>query len=34
VFGLDQTDGQPLPPPDPAIAKWLDSLPIRCQWAR
>ncbi len=29
VFGLDQTDGEPLPPPDPAIAAWLDSLPIR-----
>jgi len=29
VFGLSQTDGDPLPPPDPAIAQWLDSLPIR-----
>jgi len=29
VFGLSQTDGDPLPPPDPAIAQWLESLPIR-----
>ena len=29
VFGLDQTDGDPLPPPDPKIAAWLESLPIR-----
>ena len=29
VFGLGQTDGDPLPPPDPAISAWLESLPIR-----
>ncbi|MFH1268533.1 MAG: ArdC family protein [Planctomycetota bacterium] len=25
VFGLSQTDGDPLPPPDPAVARWLES---------
>ena len=28
VFGLSQTDGEPLPPPDPAVAEWIDSLPL------
>lgn len=28
VFGADQTDGKPLPPPDPRIAEWLASLPL------
>ena len=29
VFGLSQTDGDPLPGPDPAVARWLESLPSR-----
>jgi len=29
VFGLSQTDGDPLPPPDPAVMAWLESLPVR-----
>lgn len=29
VFGVEQTDGDPLPPPDPAVMAWLDSLPLR-----
>jgi hypothetical protein len=29
VFGLDQTDGEPLPGPDPDVAAWLESLPVR-----
>jgi hypothetical protein len=29
VFGLDQTQGQPLPPRDPALDAWLKSLPLR-----
>ena len=28
VFGLSQTDGDPLPPPDPAVMAWLESLPL------
>jgi len=28
VFGLGQTEGATLPPADPAIATWLDSLPL------
>ena len=28
VFGLSQTEGEPLPPPDPAIARWIDALPL------
>ena len=28
VFGLAQTDGDPLPPPDPDVARWIDSLPL------
>jgi hypothetical protein len=28
VFGLFQTDGDPLPPPDPAVMAWLESLPL------
>jgi len=29
VFGFSQTDGDPLPPPDPAVTAWLESLPVR-----
>ncbi|MFH1268631.1 MAG: ArdC family protein, partial [Planctomycetota bacterium] len=29
VFGFSQTEGDPLPPPDPAVARWLESLPLR-----
>ena len=29
VFGLDQTEGDPLPPPDPAVRAWLESLPLK-----
>ena len=28
VFGIDQTEGDPLPPPDPEVTAWLDSLPL------
>jgi len=28
VFGLEQTEGEPLPIGDPEIEKWLDSLPL------
>jgi hypothetical protein len=28
VFGLGQTDGEPLPPPDPAVTGWLETLPL------
>lgn len=28
VFGLAQTDGEPLPPPDPTVEQWLESLPL------
>lgn len=28
VFGLNQTEGDPLPPPDPKVMAWLDSLPL------
>ncbi len=28
VFGLNQTEGDPLPPPDPKVSAWLDSLPL------
>ena len=28
VFGLSQTEGDPLPPPDPAITAWVESLPL------
>ena len=29
VFGLTQTDGDPLPTGDPALDAWLDALPLR-----
>lgn len=29
VFGLSQTDGDPLPEPDPELTRWLESLPLR-----
>jgi len=29
VFALEDTEGEPLPPPDPAVAEWLESLPLR-----
>lgn len=29
VFGFGQTDGDALPEADPAVAQWLDSLPMR-----
>ncbi len=28
VFGLSQTEGDDLPPPDPAVMEWLDRLPL------
>ena len=28
VFGMDQTEGDPLPPPDPEVMAWLESLPL------
>ncbi|MCP4896091.1 MAG: ArdC family protein [bacterium] len=28
-FGLEQTEGEPLPGPDPKVANWLESLPLR-----
>jgi len=28
VFGAEQTEGDPLPEPDPAIAEWLKNLPL------
>jgi hypothetical protein len=28
VFGLEQTEGRPLPACDPDIEKWIDSLPL------
>jgi hypothetical protein len=28
VFGLHQTEGDPLPPPDPEVTAWLESLPL------
>ena len=28
VFGIHQTEGEPLPPPDPKVMAWLDSLPV------
>jgi N-terminal domain of anti-restriction factor ArdC len=28
VFGLEQTDGKPLPTSDPDIDKWIESLPL------
>ena len=28
VFGLEQTEGDPLPPPDPEVLAWLDDLPL------
>lgn len=28
VFGLEQTEGEPLPSGDPAIEKWIESLPL------
>jgi hypothetical protein len=28
-FGLEQTEGDPLPPPDPKVTAWLESLPLR-----
>jgi hypothetical protein len=27
-FGLEQTEGEPLPGPDPKIANWLENLPL------
>jgi hypothetical protein len=29
VFGFGQTDGEPLPPADPKVSAWLESLPVR-----
>jgi len=29
VFGFDQTEGEPLPPPDPEVSASLESLPVR-----
>ena len=29
VFGLEQTEGDPLPTGDPALDAWLDALPLR-----
>jgi len=29
VFGLSQTEGEPLPGPDPHVTRWLESLPLR-----
>ncbi len=29
VFGIHQTEGEPLPPPDPKTMAWLESLPLR-----
>lgn len=29
VFGLSQTEGAPLPGPDPEVTAWLESLPLR-----
>ena len=28
VFGIHQTEGDDLPPPDPEVMAWLDSLPV------
>lgn len=28
VFGLEQTEGEPLPAPDPEIDAWVNSLPV------
>jgi len=28
VFGLSQTDGEPLPPADPEVTGWLENLPL------
>jgi hypothetical protein len=28
-FGADQTEGEPLPGPDPKVMAWLESLPLR-----
>ena len=28
-FGLEQTEGDPLPPPDPKVTAWLENLPLR-----
>ena len=28
VFGLSQTDGEPLPPPGPDVMNWIESLPL------
>jgi hypothetical protein len=28
VFGFSQTDGDPLPAPDPTVARWRESLPL------
>ena len=28
-FGVEQTEGDPLPGPDPKIANWLENLPLR-----
>ncbi|HUT12481.1 MAG TPA: ArdC family protein [Thermoguttaceae bacterium] len=28
VFGLNQTEGEPLPPPDPEVTRWLENLPL------
>lgn len=28
VFGYGQTDGQPLPPADPEVSRWIESLPL------
>jgi hypothetical protein len=28
VFGIEQTEGDPLPDPDPEVIGWLDNLPL------
>lgn len=28
VFGVQQTEGEPLPPSDPEVSRWLESLPL------
>ncbi len=28
-FGVEQTEGKPLPPPDPNVMSWLENLPLR-----
>ncbi len=28
VFGMNQTDGEPLPPADPDVVRWIEALPL------